>query len=120
LSEDCPAKYYPEGWTAVEVIVCISGSETCFVTTGILNYHTNNFLSSELVTNLFCSINVIVLTVPKCWLYSIYFFPVFKSNCIIFLLLEPQRNIFWCSVEGWNLTAKGNFFNLNEALTWPY
>ncbi len=69
LSEDWPAKYYPLGCKAVAVIVCISGSDTCLVTTGIPYYQTNNFLSSELETNLFYSIKVIVFTVPKCWLY---------------------------------------------------
>lgn len=101
-------------------MVCISGSETCLVTTGMLNYQTNSFLSSELVTNLFCSIKVIVFTVPRCWLYYISFFPVFKSNCIIFLLLDPHKKIFWCSGDGWNFTENGNFFNLNEAFTCPY
>lgn len=100
LSEDWPAKYSPVGYTAVDVIVCISGSETCLVTTGMLNSHTNSFLSSELVTNLFCSMKVIVLTVPRCWLYYIYFLPVLTSNCMIFRLLEPHRKIFWCSGAG--------------------
>lgn len=80
MSDDWPAKNYPLGCIAVDVIVCIYGSETWRVTTGTPYSQINSFLSSELLTNLFYSIKVSVLTVPKCWLYSIVFAPVFRSN----------------------------------------
>lgn len=65
---------------AVEVMVCISGSETCLVTTGTPYSQMKSFLSSEELTNLFSSMKVRVLTVPRCWLYSMVLVPVRKSN----------------------------------------
>ena len=115
LSEDWPAKYYPPGCRAVAVIVCISGSVMCLVTTGIPYSHTKSFLSSAQLTNLFSSIKSIVLMVPVCWLYSKALVPVLRSNWSIFLLLDPTKNEF-CRV-GWNLEVKGILFNLKVLKT---
>lgn len=72
-----PAMYFPEGWIAVYIIACISGSDRCLTTTGIPNSQINIFLSSEVETNfLLLSINVTVFTAPKCSSYYYVLFPV--------------------------------------------
>lgn len=47
-----PTQFWPVGFTDVAVTACISGSLICLITTGIPNSQMNNFLSSELDTNL--------------------------------------------------------------------
>lgn len=80
FSEDCPMKYFLEGFMSVAVIECMSGSLMCFTTTGIPYSQMNIFLSSEVETNfLLLSIKVTVFTAPRCSSYCWVLLPLLTS-----------------------------------------
>ena len=101
-------------------IECIHGSDTCFIGAVPIPYsQTNSFLSSPVDTILrYSSINVMVLTDPRCCTYSCTNSSggCLGSHCTMFLLEHPARTH---PSLGWILAQKGVPFAAHDCTHVP-